>query len=357
MILGAVTIRERVKRVRIEDPFVVHQFVVFGTGSGAELILFGIPVHAVGLDDGGDTRLGLRRPEFIQRVLLEDLIVELGLSFGVEGETADLAFGFTAGGHVAVVLGSSGTEFDDVVAWVEFIGEITEKITERGLDRWIVGSLDEDDGIGVGIESPRTEMIEGAVEMESGMAGGETGHEDVEIGRIGFAVVLHLVVDFDPFFGDGADPAHVVSATVQELPEIGRIDEFFDLCLVGLLPEFPPHGIQHEFRQSTLTGVLANIGMMENNVFAFVPSSDVFALKVSCGAVLGIPAGFFLEFEPRVDVLGKESDLCVGEMVHLMNVKQPVPFLEGHGEFRRAPRPGESALSVGVMTVVDVLVE
>ena len=104
MILGAATIRERVKRARIEDPFVVHQFVVFGTGSGAELVLFGIPVHAVGFDDGGDARLLLRRPEFIQRVLLEDLIVELGLSFGVEGETADLTFGFTAGGQVAVFL-------------------------------------------------------------------------------------------------------------------------------------------------------------------------------------------------------------------------------------------------------------
>ena len=119
MILGAVTIRERVKRSRMEDPFVVHQFVVFGTGSGAELVLFGIPVHAVGLDYGGDARLVLRRPEFIQRVLLEELIVELGLSFGVEGETADLTFGFTASGHVAVVFGSSGTEFNDVVAWVE----------------------------------------------------------------------------------------------------------------------------------------------------------------------------------------------------------------------------------------------
>ncbi|XP_029201370.2 uncharacterized protein LOC114965826 [Acropora millepora] len=195
-------------------------------------------------------------------------------------------------------------------------------------------------------------MIEGAVEMESGMTGSETGHEDIEIGRIRFAVVLHLVVDFDPFFGDGADPAHVVGAAIQELPEIGRIDEFFDLCLVGLLPEFPPHGIQHEFRQSTLPGVLADIGMMENNVFAFVPSSDVFALEVSCGAVLGIPAGFFLEFEPRVDVLGKESHLRVGEMVDLMNVEESVPFLEGHDEFRRAPRAGESALSVGVMAVV-----
>jgi len=55
--------------------------------------MFGIPVHTVGLDDGGDTWLVLRRPEFVQGVLLEDLIVELGLSFGVEGETADLTFG------------------------------------------------------------------------------------------------------------------------------------------------------------------------------------------------------------------------------------------------------------------------
>ena len=274
-----------------------------------------------------------------------------------EGETADPAFGFTAGGQVAVVFGSSGTEFDNVVAWVEFIGEIAEKITERRLDGRIVGSLDEDDGIGVGIENPRTEMIEGAVEMESGMAGGEAGHQDVEIGRIGFAAMLHLVVDFDPFFGDGADPAHVVSATVQELPEVGWIDEFLDLCLVGLLPKFTPHGIQHEFSQSTLTRVFADVGMIEDNVFAFVPSSDVFTLKVSCGAVLGIPAGFFLEFEPRVDVLGKEADLRVGKMVDLMNVEQSVAFLEGHGEFGGAPRTGESALSVGVMTVVHVLVE
>ena len=168
MILCAVTIRERVERARIEDPFVVDDFVVFGRGSGAELVMLGIPVNAVGLDDGSDARLVLRRQEFVQGVLLEDLIVELRLSFGVEGETADLTSGFTAGGQVAIVLGSPGTEFDDVDAWVKFNGKISKKITERRLDGRIVGSLDEDDAIAVGIENPRTEMIEGAVEMESG---------------------------------------------------------------------------------------------------------------------------------------------------------------------------------------------
>ena len=42
--------------------------------------------------------------------------------------------------------------------------------------------MDEDDEIGVGIENMLTKMIKGAIEMESGMTGGEAGHEDVEIG-------------------------------------------------------------------------------------------------------------------------------------------------------------------------------
>ena len=161
----------------------------------------------------------------------------------------------------------------------------------------------------------------------------------------------------DRFFGDGADPAQVVSAAVLEVPEVGWIDKFFDLCLVGQLPEFTLHGIQHEFSQRALARVFADVGMLEDDVFVFVPSSDVFALKVSCGAVLGIPAGFLLEFEPHVDVLGKESDLRVRKMVDLMNVEQSVTFLEGHGEFGGAPRTGESALGVGLTTVVDTLVE
>ena len=220
-----------------------------------------------------------------------------------------------------------------MVAWVKFISEIAEKITERGLDGRIVRSLDEDDEMGVGIVNPLTNVIEGTVEMESGMAGGEAGHKDVEIGRIRFALLVHLVMDLDPLFGNGADPSHVVGAAVQELPEVGRIEKFFDLCLVGLLPE------------------------LEDDVFAFVPSSDVFMLKVSCGAVAGIPTGFFLEFEPCVDVLGKESDLRFGKMVDLMNVEQPVAFLEGHGKFRGAPCAGEGTLGIRVMTVIDVLVE
>ena len=57
---------------------------------------------------------GLGGLDFVQVVLLNDLITELGLHFIVERETADLAFGFRAGGTVAVVVISLGKECDNV---------------------------------------------------------------------------------------------------------------------------------------------------------------------------------------------------------------------------------------------------
>ena len=74
--------------------------------------------------------------------------------------------------------------------------------------------------------------------MESRMAGGEAGNEDIEIGQIRFTVLLHLVVDFYPFFRDGAYPFHIVGAAVQELPELGRINKFIAFYFIGLLSEF-----------------------------------------------------------------------------------------------------------------------
>ena len=80
------------------------------------------------------------------------------------------------------------------------------------MTRQIVGSLEEDDGIDVEVKCPLTEMIEGLLEVESGVTCGETGDEDVEMGRIGFAMMVHLEVDSDAFFGDEVDPSDVVGA-------------------------------------------------------------------------------------------------------------------------------------------------
>ena len=121
-------------------------------------------------------------------------ITELSLPFSIERETVYLTFGPTMEGQVSIFFGSIGTKFDEVVTWVEFSREITKKVTAEGFDRLMNGSLNKDNRIGLGIENPLTKMVQGLV--ESGMTGGETGHKHIEIGRIGFTVLLHLVMDF-----------------------------------------------------------------------------------------------------------------------------------------------------------------
>ena len=51
---------QNVRGSRIEDPFVVNELLIFGTGSATELIVFGIPMNSVGLNDGSDPWLVLR---------------------------------------------------------------------------------------------------------------------------------------------------------------------------------------------------------------------------------------------------------------------------------------------------------
>lgn len=59
----------------------------------------------------------------------------------------------------------------------------------------------------------------------------------------------------------------------------------------------------------------------------------------------------------QVSMYSAKSDLRLGKMIDLMDMKQSVAFLKRHVKFGGAPRTGESALLVGVMAVVDGLVE
>lgn len=96
----------------------------------------------------------------------ENVIIELGLSFDVEGETTNPEFFLAVDCEVTVVSGSTRAEFEDVVAWIEFVGEVAE----GRLHGQIVASLDKESRIGMEVESPLTEMFEDLVELKSGMA-------------------------------------------------------------------------------------------------------------------------------------------------------------------------------------------
>lgn len=262
MVLGAIAIRVRVVVVGIDDPFAVHQLVLFGAGSGAEGVTFGVPMDAVRLRDGRDTWLVSRMRQLVQGFLTEHVIIQLRLTFGVQGETADPAFGFTVGGFVAIILGASGTKFHDVVAGIQFVGEIPQKITEWRLNGRILGSLYEDDRIRVRVEDAVTQMVEGFVQVETSVTGRETGHKDVQIGRVGLTMFLHLVVDFHPFFLDRTDPTNIVGATIQKFPGLRRLEEFTDLGLIGLLTELAPDGVEHLFAHGPFVEVLLDVGML-----------------------------------------------------------------------------------------------
>ena len=114
--------------------------------------------------------------------MTQDIIVELSHPFDVEGETADLAFYFSVLGLVTVVLRTARTEFHNMVARIEFAFEIAKVGASWGVQRWVARTMEVDNRIGVEVENAFAEMIEGSIETESGMTGGEGGNEDVEIG-------------------------------------------------------------------------------------------------------------------------------------------------------------------------------
>jgi len=61
-------------------------------------------------------------------------------------------------GFVAVIFGSSGSEFGDVVSVIEFIGHFTEIVPELDVGLTWFGGVD--DGIGVEVEDPLLELVQ-----------------------------------------------------------------------------------------------------------------------------------------------------------------------------------------------------
>ena len=80
--------------------------------------------------------------------------------------------------------------------------------------------------------------------------GGETGHEDIEIGVHGDVFLLVLIVDFHEVDVADGHVTDIQGVGTQETMEGLRVAEFHHLGLVETLPKLVPHGIQHHFGQS-----------------------------------------------------------------------------------------------------------
>ena len=112
---GSVSVRVRLKGGRIHDSLVVHQLVTFVIGKGEQLVVFGVSDNLVAFDDLGLARFLLRLLDFVQDVPTHDVIIQLGFAFAVEAKAPHFAFHLTLFGLVAIILGTTRHEFDDVI--------------------------------------------------------------------------------------------------------------------------------------------------------------------------------------------------------------------------------------------------
>ena len=164
----------------INDSLVVHRLVTLVVGEGEEIVGFGVSEDLVGFDDLGMARLFLRLMDFVEDVLAHVLVIQLGFALAVETEPTDLVLDFAVLGFVAVILRPSRHEFCDVIVGFQFTGELTEVVSQRRVG--MSGFLEIDDGVGVKIQHTLAQEFESFVETETRPTGGETGHENIEVG-------------------------------------------------------------------------------------------------------------------------------------------------------------------------------
>ena len=116
--------------VLVNDPFVEDESVAFGVRSYFELFGGWVSVEEVGVDDRDVPSFIERIKNFIVEVLTHDVIVELSGSSHIERESSDFTADFALLGFVTVILGSSGSEFGDGISVIEFVGHVSEIVTE-----------------------------------------------------------------------------------------------------------------------------------------------------------------------------------------------------------------------------------
>ena len=338
----------------INDSLVVHQLVTLVVGEGEEIVGFGVSDDLVGFDDLGLARLFLRLLDFVEDVLAHDLVIQLGFALAVETEPTDLALDFAVLGLVAVILRPSRHKFCDVIVDFQFTGELAEVVSQRrvGLSRF----LEIDDGVRVKIQHALAQEFESFVETETRPTGGETGHENIEVGSHGEVFFLKLIVNFDKIVIDDGDVVYIEGVCVEETVKFWGVTEFFDLRFVLTLPKLAPHGVEHHFGQGSQTRIVLDLVVIQLNALVLIVVVDVLA---AFGFVVTYPvrppAGFLFDLEPCVYVVSEKTLLDLGEMLHLVDVLDLVPQFDGLLQLGSAPRTGQDSLVVGVSAPVGSL--
>ena len=336
-------------RLGIHHTFAAHQTVIFVDGSGVQGVVFGLALDGVRMGDACGAGFGQGGVQFVQDVLAQHLVIELRIALAVEREPSHFADGLAGPGLVAIILGSRRAELHDAVAMPQLIFEFAQVLAQGRTG--LTGTVRKHHRVRVEVQDLFPQQLQGLVEAEPGPTGGEAGHEDVQVGRQGLAVVLFGVVHFHTVFCQGTDVPDVVLVAVQELVEGLGLGKFAHLHFVLALTKFAPHGVEHHLGQGATSRIVLHLVVIQVDAFPSGVVVEVLGLAFLGPTVGGPPAGLFFDLQPSVDVLGKEPLSALGKMPHVVDFQYHVASFDGFVQFGGAPGARQRPLCVGVRTL------
>ena len=138
------------------------------------------------------------------------------------------------------------------------------------------------------------------------MTCGESCHEDVDASVVGLVVFPIGVYEFETFLVTDSDLMNVEELVGDVCEEIGCFVDCFRGGFVQILTEFSSEAVEHEFGSGFASRILDDESWIEIDVFFLFVSSDVIRFGFRGVDFAGVPCGILLEFEPGVEVIGKE---------------------------------------------------
>ena len=125
-----------------------------------------------------------------------------------------------------------------------------------------------------------------------------------------------------------------------------RVDSFGG-GFVEILPELTPEAVEHEFGGGLASRVLGNKVWIEVDPFPLLVLIDILSFICRSSGPSGVAGGLLFDFEPGVDVFGKESYLTSfwREVVDFVDLDEGVPEFHDFLDFGGTPFSSESAVT------------
>ena len=226
----------------------------------------------------------------------------------VQRETAYLTHHFAPTGLVPIILGAPENKLGIDVP-VQFIGHVPQKIP--GGNAGLTGTPLVHHTICIIVEDLLLKGVQGLVELEPSMTGGESRHKDVGFGAFD-SIVLDAGVDgFQDVVGTEAERADVEGSIGDEAEQMSRVLDGDAGGFVDPLPEYAPETVQHELGGDLATSVFGNAADIESDTLPLLVTKNIVSFLLEGLTPTGPPRRFLFDLDPRVDVMGEETRLTL----------------------------------------------